>query len=868
MYALAAKTFEGTLGSLSSEEFEKYYRYMLFSFLKSKDYKGLRELVEVWKKKFPDFKRGERLAVEAVLALNKGKLPEQAFKGLESLPIEEKISYFKVLLLAEIPRMAEVYLVQLAQKDLEVKGALKDSGLLERFLKDGTSNNDRKLVDLIFDTYGRWFSSPKEALQYVKYLERKKRYPEALVEAKKLFQKFPSEEARVELARAYYLNGQFQKAAKLLENPKTLEEKYLLAWSLYKLGSVSEIPKIIGLDVSKPEKPEKLKVLEDFYKADFDLEGLKKFFPELYAKALLFSFSTSVPKEGSPADLGYSYYEKGLYGEAEEQLKEAIQNPTGGLLTARTLYLLGKVGTVNAEVGNVVYNQLMSDYQNTPYYKAAVVDAARIYLLHGNPRVAVKLLEYFRSQFAKNDKRVLKLLGTAYFNLGDFKRAERYLKKLEDGESLTLLAFCQYQVGDREGALKTLKRELKTSLLFPEVNGGRLVFLSKELGKTKGITDYPLLTSTTKAMAAVVSGNVNFAEKIFAALPQREKIALSLFLTSFYEKKDPQRAMFYLTVLLNQSSSEEVERYAKQYINYLAYKSGNFEPLLFNDPYFIAYNPENVGADAETLLSKASDYEKAGEYGKAYGLLKIALSRVASQELKDAIAERLATIDLKQKNFKRAVSDASLIGDKDLRNFLLFKILLKEGRLVDAYAAAQNVKDIGKVPESERGFFLAKLAHYYKLVGKEERALQLVGELLKGGYLKGSSYDDLVTLGILAQDKGRLEVAEKLIGEAVVKAKTKEQKAESLFWKASLEAKKGNLDAALIDFMKVAYELKVEPWSSTSLYKAAQLLEEKGQYQQAVKLYKKVAEMKKGTKQGEAAEERVKSLLQRLKKEE
>jgi tetratricopeptide (TPR) repeat protein len=865
MYSLAAKTFKENLGNLSPDEFKKDYKYILISFLKTKDYGALKEFKSLWEKKFPNFERGELLAVRSIVVLKEGKKPEQAFAGLENLSVEEKISFFKVLLLTEVPEEAKVYLIKLARKNLEVKGALKDSGLLKKFLEEGAKNNDYRFVDLIFDTYGRWFSSSKEALQYVKYLERKKRYPEALIEAQKLFKKYPKEEVRTELARAYYLNGKFKEAAELLKNPKTLEERYLLAWSLYKLGKVSEIPKVIGLNVSKPEEPEKLKVLEEFYGADFELQKLRKYFPELYAKALIFSFSSEFPKAGSPADIGYSYYEKGLYGEAEEQLKKAVQNPTNDLITARTLYLLGKVGTVNAEVGNVVYNQLASNYQNTPYYKASLLDAAKVYLFNGNPQVAVKLLKYFCNQFGKN-RGALKLLGTAYFNLGEFKSAEKYLKKLEDGESLTRLAYAQYRLGDKKGALKTLERELKTSSLFPEINGGRLVFLSKELDRRGEIVKYPLLTPTVRAMAAAVSGNVDFAEKVFPSLPQREKLALSLFLARAYEEKNPQKSMFYLNFLLNMASDEEVEKYAKQYINYLAYKSGNFEPLLFNDPYFIAYNPENVGVDAETLLSKASDYEKAGEYGKAYGLLKIALSRVGSKELKNSVAVRMVTVDLKQRNFERALKDVSLISDEDLKNYFLFKIFLKEGKLVDAYTAAQNVKDFEKIPQKEKGFFIGKLAHYYKLIGKKDRALKLAEELCEGGYVKTTSYDDLISLAVLAQDKGKTELAEKLINAAVSKAKTNEQKAESLFWKASVEAQKGELDRALIDYMKVAYEVKVEPWSSTSLYRAAQLLERKGQYRQAIKLYRKVAEMKKGTKEGEVAEEKVKSLLRKLKK--
>jgi len=287
---------------------------------------------------------------------------------------------------------------------------------------------------------------------------------------------------------------------------------------------------------------------------------------------------------------------------------------------------------------------------------------------------------------------------------------------------------------------------------------------------------------------------------------------------------------------------------------------------IFNDPYFIAYNPENAGADVLTLISKARDYEGEGEYGKAYGLLKLSLRMVTSPKLKDEIVKELVEIDLKQKNFERALKDVSLIQNKDLKNYLLFKIYLSQGKLIDAYSAAQSVKNLKNIPEKERGYFIGKLAHYYKLVGKPEKALELSEELLK--YLKGANYDDLVNLGILAQEKGKLELAQKLINEAVKKARTKRDKAEALFWRASIEAQRKDLDGALIDYMKIAYELKVEPWSSTSLYRAAQLLEKKGDYRQALKLYEKVAQIKRGTKEGEIARERVKSLLKRVKEEE
>ncbi len=871
LYSLAAKTFRENLKSLNGENFKKVYRFAYLSFLKAKDYKGLEQFVNFWEKNYPEFHRGELLALQTLLALKKGIPIDKAFplQELKSLPINEKIGFFYALSKGELSPEETYYVIKTAAKDLELKGAIKDSGFLKTALKKATESNNYQLIDLIFDTYGRWFKTPEETIQFIRYLERKKQFQDAVVEAERLYRKHPSQKTKLELARAYYLAGQFKKAEKLLKNPQTTEEKYLLAWTLYKLGKPKEIPQVIGLNVSKPAEPEKLKALEDFYSGKFDFEKLQKFYPELYVKALIFSFSQDVPEKeiGSPHDLGYLYYERGLYNRAQKELEKAIQNPTDKLTTARTLYLLGKLGTLNLQVGNVVYNQLMGSYQDTPYYRASLISAARVYLYSGNPTLALKMLQYAYSE-GKRGSETLKLIGRAYFNREEFKKAAQVLKKVKDGESKTLLAYSLYQTGDKKRSFEVLKEELRQNGLFPEVNGGRAVVLAEELGRVDDLKKLPLKSPTVEAMAAIVSGNTKLAEKLFMKAPQREKLALALFLSKFYEKKNPQKAMFYLTELFNLAPDEATSSFAKQYINYLAYRSGNFEPLLFNDPYFIAYNPENTSTDTATLVAKAEDYMSQGELGKAYGLLRLALQRTTQPELKNRIAEKLVEIDLKQKNYSRALKDSMLATDENVRNFLLFKTYLSMGRLVDAYTAAQNVKDVNRIPEKERGYFLAKLAHYYKLTGKKEKALELTERLVKSGELPSANYDDLVSLGILAQEQGRLQLAQKLINEAIKKARTKEQKAESLFWKAAIEAQEGKTDNAIIDYLKIPYEIGIEPWSSTALYRAAQLFEEKGDLKQALKLYRKVAKMKRGTKEGEVAAEKVKSLLQRLKKEE
>ncbi len=871
LYSLAAKTFRENLNSLKGENFKRVYRFAYLSFLKAKDYNGLEQFVNFWEKNYPEFHRGELLALQTLLALQKGIPFDKAFplQELKALPIKEKIQFFSVLSRGGLSPEDTYYIIEMAAKDLELKGAVKDSGFLKAALEMATKSSNYQLLDLIFDTYGRWLETPEETVQFIRYLERKNLLQDAVVEAEKLYREHPNQETQLELARAYYLAGDYQKAAELLRNPQSIEGKYLLAWTLYRLGKTEEIPKVIGLNVSKPKEPEELEILEDFYRGSFNLGKLKKLFPELYVKALLFSFSEEIPEVnyGSPHNLGYLYFERGLYNKAQKELEKAIQNPTEKLTTARTLYLLGKLGTLNLQVGNVVYNQLMGNYQNTPYYRASLLNAAKVYLYSGNPALALKLLQFAYSQ-GNRGKETVKLMGTALFNMKDFKKAADVLKGAEDGESRTLLAFSLYQIGEKNKSFDVLKRELTENGLFPEVNGGRAVFLAKELGRVEELSGLPLTTPVVKTMAAMVSKDVKLAEKLFTSAPQREKITLALFLSKFYEENDPQKAMFYMTQLFNLSPDDETSQFAKQYINYLAYKSGNFEPLLFNDPYFIAYNPENTCTDTATIISKAEDYLSQGQLGKAYGLLQLALQRTTLPELKNRIAERLVEIDLKQKNYSRAQKDAMLATDKNIRNFLLFKTYLSMGRLVDAYTAAQNVKDVNKIPGKERGFFIGKLAHYYKLTGNKEKALELTEELVKNGELPSASYDDLISLGILAQEQGKLDLAEKLINEAMKKAKTKEQRAESLFWRAAVESQKGETDSAIIDYLKIPYEIGVEPWSSTALYRAAQLFEEKGDIKQAIKLYRRVAKMKGGTKEGEIAAEKVKSLLQRLNREE
>ena len=878
LYSLAAKTFSENLEKLSPEEFKKFYQVIYQSFLKSTDYEDLKKFVNYWEKNFPDFNKGELLALKTVLELHSKKPIQKVINQNEllKLSINNKVQFFKTLLDYPLSSDDLFYIVNISSKNTDLKGALKESGFLKKTLQTALEKNDYRLIDLIFDNYGKWFSSPEEILEYVKYLERKKRFPEALVEAEKLYKNYPSDNVRIELARVYYLNGKYQEALQTLKDLNSKEAKYLKAWCYFKLGHPEKIPEIIGLNVSKPEIPDKLKVLLDFFRCNFHFEKLKKLYPELYPKASIFSLRAEVPEEvGSYHDLGYIYYERGLYRKALSYLEKAVQNPSDKLLMPRTLYLLGKLGSFNTEVASVVYTQLMKSYQNTPFYREAILSAARTYLYSGNTVLSVKLLKYAENQLGLKTDEVKKLLGLGYTNEKDFKKGALYLSRVsfKDGDTNTFLAFDLFQIGDRKRAYEVLKNHLKTNGLYPEVNGGRLVYLSKLLQKESDLKKFHFTSPSVQLMAAITSNNIKEVEKLLPQLSGNEKIAAALYLSLTYEKSAPDRAMEYLTVIFNHSTDEVISNFARQTINHLAFKSGNFEPVLFNDPQFIAYNPENGITSVDTLISKAEDYISTENYGKAYGLLKLALERTTSDEIRKRIIEKLVDIDLKEKNYRRALKDVELLpdrnqSDKDLKNFLQFKIFLKLGRLVDAYTVAQSIKDINNVPENERNSFLAKLANYYKLMGDKEKASTIVDKLVNSGNLSTIDYDDLIRLTIFSEKEGKLDEAEKLINEAIKKAKTKDQKVESLFWKASIQAEKGNIDEAILNYMKINYEYSdVEPWASTSLYRAAQLFEEKGDYKQALKLYQKVVKLKQGTKEGEVAAEKVKSLLQKMKKE-
>ncbi|WP_457679031.1 CDC27 family protein [Thermovibrio sp.] len=874
LYSLAAKTFSENLSALEGKEFKKYYRYAYLSFLKSSDYQDLKKLVEFWKKNYPNFHKGELLALETLIKVKEGTPIKEAFpkKELSSLSIEEKVGFFKALSAADLNSDQLLYILSVSTKDIDLKGALKDSGFLEEALKRATKENDYALIDFIFDNYGRWFKGKEENLQFVRYLERKKRFPEALVEAQKLYRKYPSQETRFELARAYYLNGKYKEVLKLLKTPSTTREKYLLAWTYFKLNRPRKIAQLVGLNVEKPQMPKKLQVLYSFFNADFNLPLLMELYPELYPKALIFSFSPSPPQKevGSSHDLAFIYFEKGYFTKARKELERAVQNPTDKNLLGRSLFLFGKISSVNAQVGSVIYNQLLSNYQGTPYYDESVVPAARVYLYSGSAPVAQKLLEFAYNNLKERSREVRELLGHSYLITGDYKKAAEVLSERSGQFGKSLLAYSLFQLGK----LKEAYQQLRKTTIFPEANGGRLVYLAKSLDREKDLRRIKFQAPLPAAMAAIVSKDAKRAKELFPSAPTIEKVALSLFLVNYYKEREPQKAFYYLTAVIDATGDKTVSTYARELLNYLAFKTGNYAPVLFNDPYFIAYNPENDITSTSTLIAKAQDYASTGQFGKAYGLLKLALERTTSPQLRREIVERLVKIDLKRKNYNKALIDANLLPegsqkDKDLKNYLLFKTYLAMGRLVDAYNAAKEVSDLNSVPKEERSSFIAKLAHYYKLTGNEKKALKLTNYLAEKGNLKAVDYDDLVSLALLAQERGELQTAEKLIEAALNKAKSKEQKAESLFWKASIEAQTGRTDDAIIDYMKIAYDYKgVEPWASTALYKAAQLFESKGEYKQALKLYQKVAKLKKGTKEGEVAAEKVKSLLKKLGEEE
>ena len=874
-YNLSAKVFTDGLEKLKPQDFKRYHRYAVLAFLKSGDYKDLRRLLKLWKAHFAGLHQGERLAVETVLNIKEGRKIEDAVGKPEllTLPIREKVNFFKTI--SEFPLKAEEvhYLVKLASADAELKGALRDSGFLHLAFERLTQEHS-PLADTLFEKFGKWLTTPKERLAYVRYLDRKGDFSSALVEAEKLYRDVPSPSTRLELARALYFNRRYEDALKVLKEPGTEEERYFKAWCLFRLGRVKEIPKVVEMNISQPALPEKLRTLLDFYAGRYNYKALEEFYPELSAKAVIFSFSPSTPKAGAPGDLAYIYYERGMYRKALSTLERALREPAERNSVARSLFILGKLGSFSTDVATAVYAQIMENYQKTPYYREVLVPSAKAYLYSGNAELALKLLNYIASQGRKTEE-LKELLALAYMAKGDCRKSAKHFLTLKkpSGEAKTFLSYCLYRIGEKKKAYRLLKQLVEKDRIYPEVNGGRLIYLSAQLGRTKELRRFHFDSSLLKLFAVVVEGDVKTAERIFPSLKGREKLADALFLALSFKESSPAKAMSYASFLLNSAVDAETTAYAKALLGYLAYRSGNFEPVLLNDPKFVSYNPENSVLSTESLISKAEEYARTGSYGKAYRLFKLALSRDIAPQSKRELVRRMVEVDMKTGNLARALSDISVLGespaDKDLENYLKYKVHLRLGNLVEAYASASNVKDLRSVPAEERTQFMAFLANYYKLTGESAKALKLLEELLASGELKKVGYDELVNLAIFAEKQGKLKEADALITQALKKAKGVRQKVESLFWKASIQEKLGDHDSAILNYMKIAYRFSgVEPWSSTAIYRTAEILERQGKLKQAVKLYQRVAKLKKGTKEGEAAQERVKSLLQRLGKEE
>ena len=874
LYDLAAKTFESNLKSLDQQNFKEFYKYIYLSFIKSNDVKGLESLLKYWNENFPNFRRGEFLALKLFLDLKKGKPIEEAFPTeVYSLPISEKISFFKTLKEFDSNSQQTLYILATASKDLELKGAVKEGGFLDKALKKAIKNKDSQTIDFIFDNFGRWFTSFPEKLQFIKYLERKKRFTDALVEAQKLFKENPSHQVKLELAKALYLNNRYKEALKLLDSPKTEEEKYLKAWCFFKLGQSKKIPKTLGIKIEKPQIPENLKTLLNFYSANFNLEKLKKLYPDLYAKSLIFSFSTQIPTIGNPNDLGYIYYERGLYNKALKTLEKAIQNPSDKTLTPRTLFIIGKLGSLNTQIGTVAYNQLLNNFQQSPYYKESLIPAAQIYLYSGNNLLALKLLKYAEEQLTPPPARIKNLEGIALMNMENYKQAaQKFLtSKEKNGEIRTFEAYCLYQIKNFKGTYKVLKYLVKRNDIYPQVNEGRLIYLLKKLKKEKELNNFKFHSPLTSLMAAITAKNLQQIKNIYPSLKQKERIVADLFLALNYEKNNPEKALNFASDIYARATDNSTSSFAKQLLQYLAYKSNNFTYILPNDPKFILYNPENGITSIDTLITKSDDLTENGELNEAYGLLKLALERTNLPQVKRAIVERMVQIDIKEGNYSKALKDLNLFPDtekdEDLKNFYKFKIYDRMNRVLDAFNTAQKIKDIKDLPLNEQPNFLAKLSHYYKLAGEKEKALKILEYLVNNTDLSKIDYDNLVKLGIFAENENRLDLAQKLFQEAIKKAQTPQQKAESLFWQASLLEKEGKEDEALINYLKISYDFSnVEPWSSTATYRAAEILEKEGKLEQALKLYEKAAKMKKGTEEGEMAREKVKSLMQRLQR--
>ncbi len=866
MYDLAAKSFESQIKKMPLSEFKSNYRIIYRAFIKANDTSGLGQLILYWQGSCPSFKKGELSGIKFVSS-GRPFVFSSLNKTLSNLSIDQKVGFFKALSVYPFNASEINSIILLGEKNLDVKGALKESGFLESSIRRLSKGENYAIIDRIFDIYGSWFTSPFLRNQYVNYLERKGEYAKAVLEAKKLFKNNPSDANRLTLARALYLNGDYKSALKASNDLKNV--KYLKAWCYYKLNRINDVVKVLNMKVSKPKPLRSLDALLNFFKGKFNFEGLKKFYPKLYIKSLLFSFNNDMLKEPilvDKHDLGFLYYETGNYNMAVKVLEKAMTTDSKSPLVPRTLYLLGKLTSINEQPATVLYQNLSSDYSNTPYCRQSLVPLSRIYIYNGNYLLASKLLNYAVSLGMKNDN-VYRLLGLSNFYMGKYNRSLVAFNgiKRKNGEDLNFMIYDLFKLKRYGDSFRLALTDVKHNNVLSDVNAGRLVYLSNLLNKNVDVSDVnESLPNTLRLMLAISSKKPRRVEKLLPFESGTCKLASIYYLANFYEDKKPLLSLRFFEQLSEISNDENIRNFSSQMAEYIAFKVHRIDVVFLNNPEFIANDPENSILPISTLISKAQDYMDRKDYLKAYGLLKLCLKR-SSSTLKSDIVFRMVNIDIHEGNFKRALEDLSYLPEGDIRNFLLFEVYSKMGNDVDAYSYAEKVKDFKSIPKAYETRFLAKLASYYKLTGKTSKALALTDMILNGN-MNTISYDNLVTLGLLLNDNGRFKDAKKLFEASTKKAKNDEQRAESTFWLASSFEKAGDRDDALLNYLKVYYNYQnVEPWSVTALYRAAQLLENEGKLGQALSLYKEVVNIKGNSKEGRTAALKVNEIEKRIK---
>ncbi|WP_457567157.1 tetratricopeptide repeat protein [Desulfurobacterium sp.] len=876
MYDLADQTFSRILSEEPPQNIKPYLVPMAETFLKTKDIKSLEKLLKIWQSRYPSYRKGFYLGLKTFVNISEGKKLKDTFNETSflSLPVKEKIDFLKVMAKAPLSTDEKFYILTLGKKKIDVKGALSDSGFLEEFAKEAIKNKNQEIMDYIFANYGDWLKGKEFELPYIKYLERQKRYDDALIRLKKLYRKEKNPKILFEMARVYYLKGNYRTALKLAKKLNSKEARFLRAWAYFKSGKKRDAFKELGMNIEKPEMPESLKTAVSFVEGKINPQKIKKFYPDYYYRALLFTFSPVADENVKGVnyhDAGMFFFERGNFDKSFNYLKKAITSRKDNYLTPRTLFLIGKIAVTNKDMGTMLYSQIASNFQNTPYYRASIVPYAKSLLLKGNFDAAAKILEYGKEQFRIKSPLATKLKGEALFYEGNYRKAAATLKPIinTDDEALHFFILSEFFEGRRQTAFEYLRLKINNEKLFSEVNYGRLCYLAAKLRKTsylKKVT--PPNEPVTAAMFAAITGNRKLMKKLIfkTAGMIREGLLFKLAAT----EKNPSRKFYYLSLLKAVAENPQTTAFAEKMQEYNAYRYGKFDELLLNNPEFIAYNPENDISDINSIVEKANDYYEAKAILKAYGLYKMAAERTTDPAVRIPATARMVDIDLKLKNFRRAVNDINLIPDKtqrekDIKNFLLTETFYKAGKLLDALNAGKAVSDINNIPENDRVKFAATMASLYKLAGNEEEAMKLLNYIVKSGHLSEINYDDLVNLALFLDKKGKREEAIKLLKEANRKAKKKEQKAESLFWLASIEEETGNREKALMDYLKIYYEIGTEPWTSTALYRAASILENKGSYQQALKLLKKVVKIKGQSPEGIKALEKMKEIEKKIK---